>query len=74
MNNQQRAHTYVPASLFKRSDRIVIDDNGYYYKTREGGITGPFITEAKTLFDLNIFILTTEVELELGQSNPSFAA
>ncbi len=65
MNNQQRAHTYVPASFFNRSDRILIDDNGFYYKTREGATAGPFLTESKALFDLNIFIKITEIEVEL---------
>lgn len=74
MTNQQRAHTYVPASFFKRSDRILIDDAGYYHKTREVGVTGPFHTEAKALFDLNIFIHTAEVEVELSQLHLSLAA
>ena len=74
MNNQQRAHSYVPASLYNRSERIVIADDGYFYKTREGEVLGPFHTESKALFDLNIFLNILEIEKELKQGKFNIAA
>jgi len=57
-NSSNRTIGYFPASFFKRSNRIISNHNGYYYKVREGTSIGPFNTQATALLDLNQFIAT----------------
>lgn len=66
MYTQSRTNGYLPASAFTRKERMVIDDSGYYYKTREGEQIGPFPTQSCANFDLNIFIHVKAIELELS--------
>jgi len=74
MQLQGREGGYLPASAFTRTHRIVINDNGYYFKTREQSILGPFPTEAETLFELNVFIEIKEIEKEFSVSGSSQVA
>ena len=67
MSTQGRANGYLPASEFTRKERIVIDDHGYHYKTREDGLVVPSPTESTAKFDLNQFIHAKRVEQELSR-------
>jgi hypothetical protein len=50
---------------FTRSDRLIIDDRGFYYRTRENISNGPFATEAQALHELNVFLSVIRLENEL---------
>jgi len=65
MNNKNRKNDILPKSSFNRSDRILTDDNVFYYKTREDGVCGAFETKSEALYDLNIFVSNTQIEQEL---------
>lgn len=69
MNLQARANDAVKRYIYQRTDRVMINDEGYFYRTREGEIMGPFATESETLFDLNIFKQVTMLEQELNDEN-----
>ncbi len=69
MQTQGRANGYLPASAFTRKDRLVIDDNGYHYKTRENKLVGPFSTELAAIFDLERFVNSKIAEIPIGPTN-----
>lgn len=69
MNIQARANDTVKRYIYQRTDRVIINDDGYYYRTREGEQMGPFATISETLFDLNIFKQVTILEQELNEEN-----
>jgi len=56
MNYQSRAQGYFPGSFFRRSNRIIVNQNGYHYRTRSGKTVGPFATEIDAIVDLDDFI------------------
>ena len=58
MNNGNRAIGYFPASFFKRTNRVKLNKNGYYYRIRKGSTIGPFKTQIQALSDLDCFIRT----------------
>ncbi|WP_444996996.1 DUF6316 family protein [Aliikangiella sp. IMCC44359] len=60
-----RTEELQPSTLYKRSDRFVVNDSGFFYKTREGDLHGPFSTESSALFDLNIFLEIIEIEKQI---------
>lgn len=53
------------SEVFTRSERLVIDDNGYHYRTREGELIGPFVTESQALYDLNSFVELSVLQQQL---------
>jgi hypothetical protein len=63
MYSQGRANGYMPASAFTRKQRIVINDDGYHYRTREQKLVGPFDSESAILFDLERFVSSKIEEL-----------
>jgi len=63
METQGRANGYLPAAAFTRKERMVIDDDGYHYRTREQKLVGPFETESAAIFNLNRFVHTKITEL-----------
>jgi hypothetical protein len=65
MQLENRKYGYLPASAFTRSQRIVIDDDGFYFKTRENGLMGPFHTEAGACFEMHRYVLAIEIENDL---------
>ena len=71
MTLENRKYGYLPASAFTRSQRIVIDDDGFYFKTRENGLMGPYHTEAGASYDMYRYVLAIEIENELKSSNHS---
>ena len=70
MESQGRANGYLPASAFTRKERIVIDDKGFHYRTRERKLVGPFDSESATIFDLNRFVKTKKAEIARDSINP----
>jgi hypothetical protein len=74
MNKRNRINGFLPAVCFNRSDRILIDDDGYCYKTREGKIIGSFETEAAAKYDMNRFIELIELEKKFQESDSLMAA
>jgi len=62
-----KARTGEPAlgHHFERTSRMVISDEGYFYRTRECDLIGPFTTEAEALYDLNVFVKVSEIERNL---------
>jgi len=55
--------------LFSRTPRILIADDGYYYKTREGEIRGAFDSESIAMDDLKIFIRVMAIEAALDKTD-----
>ncbi|MEP1742493.1 MAG: DUF6316 family protein [Kangiellaceae bacterium] len=74
MQLQGRATGYLPASAFTRTNRIVIGDQGYFFKSRESQVNGPFPTEAKARFELNLFIEIKRIEQEFASAESSNVA
>ncbi len=70
MNMKSRENGYLPAAAFMRTDRVVMQTDGYYYKTREEGIVGPFATRSLVNFELNIFMNIKQIEKELINEDP----
>lgn len=52
---------------YDRSDRFVVADDGFYYRTREGEVRGPFVTQSEANFDLNIFLEVISIEQQLNE-------
>ena len=65
MNNKNRQADILSTDTFKRTDRILVEDNVFYYKTREGDICGAFETKSEALYDLNIYIANAQIQQEL---------
>lgn len=74
MQIQGRIDGYLPASAFNRTQRIVIGDGGYHFKTREDSIVGPFHTEAEARFELNLFVEIKQIEREFSTLDSSQVA
>ncbi len=73
MKFQNRA-TDVLSSIFQRSERIISEEDGYSYKTREGEIRNGFATRSAALFDLNNFIEVVSIQADLRTKSFSLAA
>ena len=65
MSYQRRIGEPEYFTQFNRSSRFVINDEGFFYRTRECELIGPFPTESEALFDLNVFVKVTEIEESL---------
>jgi hypothetical protein len=63
---QRRANEPEDLEPIARQSRFVINDEGYFYRTRECDLIGPFPTESEALFDLNVFVKVTEIESTLS--------
>ena len=74
MKQQNREKGYLPASAFTRRHRVVIDDEGFYFKTRENGIVGPYPTEATACYEMHRFVLAIEIENDLKKRSFATAA
>ncbi|TQV89592.1 DUF6316 family protein [Aliikangiella coralliicola] len=46
----------------ERSDRFVVSDEGFFYRTRECDLIGPFATKLEAHADLKFFINVTKNE------------
>ncbi len=55
--------------LFSRTPRVMITDDGYYYKTREGETRGAFDSESIAMNDLKIFIRVMAIEAALEKTD-----
>ena len=62
------------SQAFIRGDRLIINDEGYFYRTREEGIVGPYNTESEALFNLNVFIEVTQIEKSIQQDFQALVA
>lgn len=69
MYSQSRTDGYLPATAFTRKTRIVIDDNGYHFKTRGGELIGPFRSELLAIKELEYFIYEKEMEINSFRKN-----
>ena len=67
MSYTPRISDALGAQLYDQTDRVIINDEGYFYRTREQELMGPFSTESEALFDLNVFLRVTEIEKELKE-------
>ncbi|TQV74957.1 hypothetical protein FLL45_08420 [Aliikangiella marina] len=65
MNIKLRAGEPAMGYQFTRTNRLVVSDDGYFYRTRECDLIGPFFTEAEALYDLNVFVKVSEIEQNL---------
>ncbi len=53
---------------FNRSERLINQNNVYFYKTREGNLSAKFGTRAAALYDLNKFIAVIILQEELANN------
>ena len=53
----------------ERSDRLVVNDEGFFYRTRECDLIGPFATELAARADLKFFINVTRIEQNISAEN-----
>ena len=63
MNNQSRNQGYFPASFVRRSQRVVISDQGFHYRIRKGRAVGPFNTEMDANVALSHYLKSTQAKL-----------
>ncbi len=56
MNQTSRSQGYFPGSFFNRSDRLLMNEQGYHYQTREGKAMGPFPNKTTALLNLESYI------------------
>jgi hypothetical protein len=68
MDTPNRTNGILPAYCFNRSDRLLMDDNGYFCRTREGQIIGPYKTESAVIFHLNSYISSINTRKTLSQN------
>lgn len=62
MKHQSRVQGYFPASFFRRSDRILINNQGYHYRVRKGDTVGPFAKESDAHINLNKYLKQVAIE------------
>ena len=72
--NQLRADEFLVSVSFERTNRIILENRQYSYKTREGDTVGPFSTEAEAKYDMNQFIELAGLEKEFRQLDFQTAA
>lgn len=65
MTYQHRQGEPSYLSQFERGERFVIRDEGFFYRTRECELIGPFQSRSEATLDLNTFIQVTEIEKEI---------
>lgn len=68
MNHQSRAQGYFPGSFFRRSNRMVVNANGYHYRIRDGKMVGPFDTELHAKANLQNYIQSLEINQAISPS------
>lgn len=61
----RKVNGYLPASAYNQVDRILISDNGFYYKTAEGAAEGLFVTEGEAMYEFNNYIRVSTLQKEL---------
>jgi len=61
MDHQSRAQGYFPGSFFRRSNRLVVNENGYHYRVRDGKMIGPFESEFDAITNLQNYIQSLEI-------------
>jgi len=54
---------------FSRTPRVLISDDGYFYKTREGEMRGAFASESIAMDDLKVFIKVMAIEAALEKTD-----
>jgi hypothetical protein len=74
MQLRERESGYLPASAFMRTNRIVRFKRGYYFKSREKNLIGPFATESEARFELNLYIEIKGIEQEFECSSSCYVA
>ncbi len=57
----------IPAANYQRTERFVINDAGFFYRTRENELIGPFVSEAEAQQDLNVYIQVIAIEQDLDE-------
>ena len=65
MRTQRSIDNKFVKHSFHRSERLINQDNVYFYKTREGELSAKFCTRAAALYDLNHFIAVIALQEEL---------
>ena len=65
MLHSKRSGELLNPSFITRRNRLRHSDDGYYYKSRECDLVGPFGTESEALYDLNVFIEVIKIEQEM---------
>lgn len=71
MNTSSRSIGHFPGSFFSRTERILVDDNGFHYRIRKGVSIGPFATESDARSDLERFINQVANQTKLIQTHRS---
>ncbi|WP_196137177.1 DUF6316 family protein [Aliikangiella sp. G2MR2-5] len=56
-------------SQFEKSPRLVVNDQGFFYKVRGGRLNGPFETEKEARSDLRVFKQVLAIEEQLDTEN-----
>ena len=52
-----------------KSRRMIMSEQGVFYRTRGGRLSGPFNSEIEARNDLNVFIQVVAIEEELDIEN-----
>ena len=55
--------------VFSKSQRIIANDRGFFYKVRGGKVNGPFKSRQDAESDLSVFIKILKIEAELDPNN-----
>ena len=66
MNHQRRTGEPSYLEPFVRTDRILVKEGEYFYRTRECDMIGPFATISEARYDLNMFVEVSEIEKEIN--------
>ena len=66
MSKKYRAGEPCYLEPFVRSDRILLKNGKYYYRTRECEFIGPFANISDARYDLNLFVEVSEIEKEIS--------
>lgn len=67
--NNLRKDSAANDENFKRSERLIVNERGFYYRTREGNVAGPFVTRSHAMFDLNNFVSVAIIEEQLQKDS-----
>ncbi|TQV85029.1 DUF6316 family protein [Aliikangiella coralliicola] len=65
MNRAIHRKTDSLNKTYAKTQRIIINDRGVFYKVRGGKLNGPFETEADARNDLKVFMQVVEIEEQL---------
>ncbi len=56
-------------ATFSKSQRIIVNDRGVFYKVRGGKLNGPFKSEIEARNDLDVFKKVLAIEEQLDTEN-----